>query len=82
MASGSMDMTVRLWDAAAGEERRKLEGHDWHVTAVALSSNGKTVGVRVLGQDGRTVRFSDRQGEAETRKVQRCGYRGDILKGR
>jgi WD40 repeat protein len=39
MASGSGDKTARLWDAATGEERQKLEGHDDLVGAVAYSQS-------------------------------------------
>jgi hypothetical protein len=39
VASGSWDKTVRLWDAATGEERQKLEAYGT-VSKVAFSSDG------------------------------------------
>ncbi|KAK3261423.1 hypothetical protein CYMTET_29668, partial [Cymbomonas tetramitiformis] len=43
VASGSRDGTVRLWDAATGEEQAVLRGHDQEVLSVAFSADGKTV---------------------------------------
>ena len=40
LASGSVDHTVRLWDPAAGRERRTLKGHTQEVVAVAFSPDG------------------------------------------
>ncbi|KAF4534641.1 Vegetative incompatibility protein HET-E-1 [Lasiodiplodia theobromae] len=56
VASGSGDKTVRLWDAATGEEKQKLEGHSRSVEAVAFSPDGKTV---ASGSDDKTVRLWD-----------------------
>jgi hypothetical protein len=41
VASGSLDETVRLWDAATGKELRTLPGHTVAITAVAFSPDGK-----------------------------------------
>ena len=35
--------TVRLWDAATGEARATLKGHEFAVSAVAFSPDGKTL---------------------------------------
>ncbi|HML22978.1 MAG TPA: c-type cytochrome [Aggregatilinea sp.] len=43
LASGSDDMTVRLWDVATGEEIRVLRGHEDYVNAVAFSPDGRTI---------------------------------------
>ena len=43
IASGSLDNTVRLWDAASGEELRALEGHEDSVLSVAFSPDGRTI---------------------------------------
>ena len=40
LASGSVDGTVRIWDAATGQHRTTLTGHDDPVTAVAIAPDG------------------------------------------
>ena len=56
LASGSSDGTVRLWDAATGDEVRRFEGHtDW-VSSVAFSPDGTRL---ASGSDDRTVRLWD-----------------------
>ena len=41
--SGSADKTVRLWDAATGQELGACKGHQEAVTCVAFSPDGRTV---------------------------------------
>jgi WD40 repeat protein len=41
LASASLDMTVRLWDASSGAALQTLEGHLGLVKAVAFSPDGK-----------------------------------------
>lgn len=43
VASGSKDMTVRLWDTEHRKKRHTLKGHKGWVTAVAFSKDGNTV---------------------------------------
>ena len=43
LASGSDDNTVKLWDAATGQELRTLGGHSSFVLSVAFSPDGKTL---------------------------------------
>ena len=43
VASGSKDMTVRLWDTERRKNRHTLKGHTGWVTAVAFSRDGNTV---------------------------------------
>lgn len=42
VASGSMDHTVKLWDAKSGAELATLRGHGNPVNSVAFSPNGRT----------------------------------------
>ena len=55
LAIGSLDGTVRLWDAAKGSLRSALRGHTGAVNAVGFAANG------LLGSasDDGTVRFWD-----------------------
>ncbi|KAK5689539.1 hypothetical protein LTR17_026240 [Elasticomyces elasticus] len=64
VASGSWDKTVRLWDAATGEERQKLEDG---LSAVAFSPDGKTV---ASGSDDETVRLWDAATGEERQKLE------------
>lgn len=41
-ASGSKDMTVRLWDTESLKRKATLKGHKAWITAIALSQNGGT----------------------------------------
>ncbi len=43
VASGSKDMTVRLWDTERRKKRHTLKGHKGWVTTVAFSKDGNTV---------------------------------------
>ncbi|KAI9034767.1 WD40 repeat domain-containing protein, partial [Aspergillus affinis] len=43
IASGSNDKTIKLWNAATGEQRQTLEGHSDSVRAVAFSPDGRTI---------------------------------------
>ena len=64
VASGSMDRTVRIWDAATGQLQRELKGHSDWVISVAFSPNGEHV---ASGSYDRTVRIWD----AATGQLQR-----------
>jgi WD40 repeat protein len=41
IASAGFDNSVRLWDAATGAARRRLDGHHYPVRAVAFSPDGR-----------------------------------------
>jgi hypothetical protein len=49
IASGSLDKTIRLWDASTGEELHTLKGHTSTVHSVSFSSDG----TRLLSQDSK-----------------------------
>src|SRR5262249_53662971 len=65
LASASHDRTVRVWDAATGEERHCFRGHQAAVYSVAWSGDGKAL--VSCGRDG-TLRVWSR----ETGKEVRC----------
>jgi RNA polymerase sigma factor (sigma-70 family) len=44
LASGSLDMTVSLWELPSGKELRRITQVDGYVTCVALSPDGKVIG--------------------------------------
>ncbi|OGI45549.1 MAG: hypothetical protein A2151_04915 [Candidatus Muproteobacteria bacterium RBG_16_65_34] len=50
LASGGVDKTVKLWDAAKGKALATLRGHDSAVNAVAFSPDGKRLAS--VGNDG------------------------------
>src|SRR5262249_8713365 len=56
--SGSLDRTVKVWDARTGQEVLALKGHTSPVHSVAFSPDGKrlttTDVVRTLGWDAQT----------------------------
>ena len=41
LASASYDQTVKVWDAATGQESLTLKGHTNYVWSVAFSPDGK-----------------------------------------
>ena len=50
------DGTVRIWDAATGQQRAALTGHDGRVMAVAIAPDGSWL---ATGSDDGTVRIWD-----------------------
>ena len=67
VVSGSVDNTVRIWDATTGAEVTKMEGHSFSVQSVAFSPAGADV---VSGSDDRTVRIWDATAGAEVMKME------------
>jgi len=43
LASGSVDRTIRLWDAQTGQELRSLSGHSSSISSIAWSPDGKVL---------------------------------------
>ena len=56
LATGGEDGTVRIWDAATGQQRAVLTGHTGWVTAVAVAPDGSWL---ATGGDDGTVRIWD-----------------------
>jgi hypothetical protein len=58
IASGSMDKTVRVWDAQTGQQVLSLTGHTNGVSSMAFSPDGKRI---ASGSGDQTVRVWDAQ---------------------
>jgi WD40 repeat protein len=58
LASGSIDNTVRLWDAATGAELACLRGHESTVRSVAFDPSGRRLASK---SDGGETRIWDAQ---------------------
>ena len=64
IVSGSVDTTVRIWDATTGENTRTLNGHTGSVESVAWSPDGSQI---VSGSNDNTVRiWNAATGESRT----------------
>ena len=74
LATGSEDGTVRIWDAATGQERAILTGHTGWVTAVAVAPDGSWLATG--GEDG-TVRIWDAATGQRTGHPHRPHRRGE-----
>ena len=56
IVSGSADKTVKVWDAATGQETLTLKGHTAGVSSVAFSPDGRRI---VSGSDDKTLKVWD-----------------------
>jgi WD40 repeat protein/predicted Ser/Thr protein kinase len=68
LVSGSYDGTIKLWDAATGEELRALKGHENGVASVSSSPNGTRL---VSGSYDNTIRLWDADTGEELRMFKR-----------
>jgi WD40 repeat protein len=66
IATGSQDTSIRLWDAANGNEIAILRGHTGYVDAVAFSPNGRNI--LSWARDGQLILW-DISGAAVSRKI-------------
>jgi WD40 repeat protein len=73
LASASEDSTVKLWDAATGQEVRSLKGHTRQVTSVAFSPDGR----RLASASGFEVKLWDAATGQEIRSLQ--GHTSDVF---
>jgi len=62
IVSGSVDKTVKVWDAATGAELMTLRGHDGGINSVAFSQDGKRI---VSGSEDKTIKIWDAATGAE-----------------
>ncbi len=56
IVSGSLDRTLKIWNAATGAELRSLVGHQGQVLAVAISPNGRQL---ASGSRDNTIKLWD-----------------------
>lgn len=54
VVTGSRDKSAKLWELSTGREVRTFLGHDFSVTAMAFTPDGKTL---VTGSNDKTIRF-------------------------
>src|SRR5438105_3743073 len=56
LASASADQTIRLWDAATGQQTRTLEGHTASIGGISFSADNRLLASK---SDDETVRLWD-----------------------
>lgn len=71
VVSGSTDYTIKLWDAATGQELETLTGHDDAVSSVCFSPDGTRI---VSGSEDATVRLWDAVTGDELKSLKGHGY--------
>ncbi|MBX9925431.1 MAG: hypothetical protein K2Y05_03665 [Hyphomicrobiaceae bacterium] len=74
IASGSLDATVRLWDASSGRLRKTLAGHEGTIHALAVDPMGRLV---ASASADRTVRIWNTVTGREFARFD--GYNGAVL---
>ncbi|MHC4439237.1 MAG: protein kinase domain-containing protein, partial [Planctomycetota bacterium] len=74
--SGSGDDTIKVWDAATGDEVMTLRGHKYGVNSVAFSPDGKRI---VSGSDDKTIKIWDAATGTELRTLHGHGRRINVV---
>lgn len=67
IASGGLDNTIKLWDAATGDQLRSLEGHGGAVTSVAFRPDGKVI---ASGSWDKTIKLWDAASGSQFRSLE------------
>jgi WD40 repeat protein/serine/threonine protein kinase len=71
--SGSRDQSVRVWDAATGQELRALTGHEGAINGVAISPDGRQA---LAGGESKIVHLWELETGKELRRFK--GFRGAV----
>ena len=74
LASASDDGTMRLWDAATGESRATLKGHEGRVSAVAFSPTARPSPPQAM-TNGAAVGRGDGEARADPQGARGAGVR-------
>lgn len=69
LVTAGHDSTVRVLDAVTGKEQGTFKGHDWVVTAVAVSPDGRSVASVCCNSPARSVRLWDPATLRESRNI-------------
>jgi RNA polymerase sigma factor (sigma-70 family) len=73
LAAAGPDSDIRVWEVASGQERFRLRGHRFRITALAFSPDGRHL---VSGGEDRPVRIWDTLAGAEEHRL--GGHRGPV----
>ena len=73
LASGSADNTIKLWDAASGQELKTLLGSSGRVNSIAFSPDGRTL---ASGAGDSLIRVWDVEKGVELRRLK--GHTADV----
>ncbi|MDX2214653.1 MAG: WD40 repeat domain-containing serine/threonine-protein kinase [Oculatellaceae cyanobacterium bins.114] len=71
LISGSVDATIRIWDATTGQLVQTLEGHTSYINALIVSPNGKNL---ISGSADATIRIWDLQTGKTIRTLQDSSF--------
>jgi RNA polymerase sigma factor (sigma-70 family) len=79
LASDSYDQTIRLWDAASGEEVRSCRGHTGNILSLAWSADGRTLFSSSFWDDP-TLRLWDTDSGKQRRVIRvKQDYPADVV---